>query len=280
MDTNAYNLGAYDAGTTNNLAGLADGTGYFGTSTDTNDIFGQLLQLILINAYYGDTNFAQGTTFDTGAYDPNLYGCAQVLPGTTTDVNALYGTAQTTDMSGLYGTTETYGTTLNTSNLLPGATTTTTTTQTTYDTTGVITTPGVVTGLNEFTTIGNPVDYTLPTALPVTTTTAIPATTTVTSVTQPVATLPPPVAAVTTVTPPVATVTRRIATVTPPVAAVTTPLATVTPPVAAVTTPITSVTPPVAAVTTPAPTFNNTTCHYCHSSSCHSKSFVSWFTPS
>ena len=101
MDTNAYNLGAYDAGTTNNLAGLADGTGYFGTSTDTNDIFGQTLTTNTdTNTYYGDTNFAQGTTFDTGVYDPNLYGGAQVLPGTTTDVNALYGTAQTTDMSG------------------------------------------------------------------------------------------------------------------------------------------------------------------------------------
>ena len=271
MDPNAYNIGAYNAGTTNDLAGLADGTGYFGASANTNDIFGQTLTTNTdttdfggvqtlgattdTNTYYGDANFTQGTTFDTNAYDPNLYGGAQVLPGTTTDVNALYG--QTTDMGGLYGTTQgitaynpdgnvgygttgTYGTTLNTTNLLPGTTTTatTTTTQTTYDTTGMVTSPGVVTGVNDLTTYGTPIDYTVPTALPVTTTTAVPATTAVTTVTQPVATLPPPVA----------TVTTPVATVTPPVATVTTPVASVTTPVATVTTPVATVTPPVATV--------------------------------
>ena len=168
MDPNAYNIDAYNAGTTNGLAGLADGTGYFGASADTNDIFGQTLTTNTDTTDFGGVQTLGATT---GAYDPNLYGGAQVLPGTTTDVNALYGTTQTTDMSGLYGTTETYGTTLNNTNLLPGttttATTTTTTTQTTYDTNGVITSPGVVAGVNDLTTYGTPIDYTVPTALPV-----------------------------------------------------------------------------------------------------------------
>ena len=239
MDPNAYNIDAYNAGTTNNLAGLADGTGYLGASADTNDIFGQTLTTNTdttdyggvqtlgatndTNAYYGDANFTQGAT---GAYDPNLYGGTQVLPGTTTDFNALYG--QTTDMDGLYGTTQgitgfnpdgnvgygtngIYGTTGNNTNLLPGTTTTattTTTTQTTYNT-GVITSPGVVTGVNDLTAYGTQIDYTGQTALPVTTTTAVPA-------------------------------------VTPPVVAATPPVVAATPPVVAVPPPVTSVTPPVA----------------------------------
>ena len=237
MDPNAYNIDAYNAGTTNNLAGLADGTGYLGASADTNDIFGQTLTTNTdttdyggvqtlgatndTNAYYGDANFTQGAT---GAYDPNLYGGTQVLPGTTTDFNALYG--QTTDMGGLYGTTQgitgfnpdgnvgygtngIYGTTGNNTNLLPGTTTTattTTTTQTTYDTTGVITSPGVVTGVNDLTAYGTQIDYTGPTALPATTTTAVPA------VTPPVVAATPPVPAV---TPPVASVTPPVTTANP-----------------------------------------------------------------
>ncbi len=238
MDPNAYNIDAYNAGTTNGLAGLADGTGYFGASADTNDIFGQTLTT---NTDTTDFGGVQTLGVTTGAYDPNLYGGAQVLPGTVTDVNALYG--QTTDMGDLYGTTPgitafnpdgnvgygtngTYGTTLNNTNLLPGttttATTTTTTTQTTYDT-GVITSPGVVTGVNDLTAYGTQIDYTGQTALPATTTTAVPA-----------------------VTPPVVAATPPIVAATPPVVAATPPVVTATPPVVAVPPPVTSVTPPVA----------------------------------
>ena len=267
MDPNAYNIDAYNAGTTNGVVGLADGTGYFGASADTNDIFGRTLTT---NTDTTDFGGVQTLGVTTGAYDPNLYGGAQVLPGTVTDVNALYG--QTTDMGDLYGTTPgitafnpdgnvgygtngTYGTTLNNTNLLPGttttATTTTTTTQTTYDTNGVITSPGVVAGVNDLTTYGTPIDYTVPTALPVTT--AVPAATAVTTVTQPVATLPPPVVGV---TPPVVGVTPPVVDVTPPVVGVTPPVVGVTPPVVGVTPPVVGVTPPVAAVATPVPTVN------------------------
>ena len=124
--------------------GQADANGFFGATTNTNEIFGDTLKTETNDIFGGQTiqgtttnYFGAGTTTDTNTLfgttqvlpattDPNTFFNnqtlteTQFLPGTTTNANAIYGTTQVLPNTTTFGTqgitttttTATYGTTL------------------------------------------------------------------------------------------------------------------------------------------------------------------------
>lgn len=133
IDPNNFNLQGYVQPVggiqgTVGLEGMADENGFFGTTNNTNDIFGQTLQTntdtneylggvqtlqgtipganVEVNQYLGDPNAIQGATnIDMNA----LYGQTQVIPGATTDPTTFLGTNQVMTTGNTNNTNELFG---------------------------------------------------------------------------------------------------------------------------------------------------------------------------